>query len=295
MKENTEKVVVLFDRVDQTAITVIESLGGEIQKQEAVKDEQHPLIGKWVKCVCVDADKGGHFRNGKWYQCMSDVEKVRAFINDKGQKDGFHPHNNEYFNLTDARDYNPDEVKALVGKLVKHKESGEYHLFMEDHSDSCEVEGVAIQELTTSRMHIYEKTGDKYTLYNNYDLKDFKEKEVELLVPDSVKFYEWAGDIALEVSEGVVLCIETGHHGFVLTDDKDVSHLTPIKCKLVPVKYEDVQVGDFVVNDGCLSYPITYHMKHGDKKFCGLDPFGNFQFNQNNYSAGNKLNKVVRC
>ncbi len=38
MENNTEKVVVIFDRIDETAITVIESLGGEIQPKESVKN-----------------------------------------------------------------------------------------------------------------------------------------------------------------------------------------------------------------------------------------------------------------
>jgi hypothetical protein len=292
MENNTEKVVVIFDRVDKTAITVIESLGGEIQKQKAVKDEQHPLIGKWVKCVCIDADKGGHFTNGKWYQCMSDVEKRRAFINDKGQKDGFHPHNDEFFNLTDARDYNPDEVKALVGKLVKHKQSGEYHLFVECNHPLCEVEGVTVnRELLWKR----EKIGDQYVLYTEYDLKDFKEKEVELLVPDNVKFYDWAGDIALEVSEGVFLSIGDSKKGFVITSS-DAQTKTPIKCKLVPVKYEDVQVGDFVIIDsGDKNKVSNYSMKHGDKKFCGMLYDGSFTFNKDWYNGRIDLLKVVRC
>jgi co-chaperonin GroES (HSP10) len=289
--ENTEKVVVIFDRVDQTAITVIESLGGEIQKQEAVKDEQHPLIGKWVKCVCVDADKGGHFRNGKWYQCMSDVEKVRAFINDKGQKDGFHPHNYEYFNLTDARDYNPDEVKALVGKLVKHKESGEYHLFVAHEDKDCEVEGVVVC-IGSHRKNIHKKNGGQYVLYTEYNLKDFKEKEVELLVPDSVKFYEWAGDLALEVSEGMFLSVD-GSGDLTLTTAS--SGFTPIKCKLVPVKYEDVKVGDFVVpKRGLHNKSRAYSMKHGDDKFCSAY-FGSFKFNDVLAYKRAKILKVVRC
>jgi hypothetical protein len=160
MKENTEKVVVIFDRVDQTAITVIESLGGEIQKQEA---------------------------------------------------------------------------------------------------------------------------------------DNFKEKEVELLVPDSVKFYDWGGDIALEVSEGVILSNENDHNGFVLTDYKDI-HLIPIKCKLVPVKYEDIQVGDFVILlADCKGLIEQYSMKHGDKKFCGMLYSGSFTFNKDWRNGRIDLLKVVRC
>jgi len=295
MKENTEKVVVIFDRIDKTAITVIESLGGEIQKQESVEDEQHPLIGKWVKFV--DGGKGGYFTNGKWYQCIGDVEKLGAFICNEGERDGFYPHNDEYFNLTDARDYNPDEVKALVGKLVKHKQSGEYHLFMEDHSDSCEVEGVAIQELTTSRMHIYEKTGDQYIMYNSYDLKDFKEKEVELLVPDSVKFYMWCGQITLQVSYGIGLTKDIHEDSFLLCGIKEAEELTPIKCKLVPVKYEDVQVGDFILDESAPKGSIaSYVMKHGEGKYCVAREDGEFCFNQTWLSSGAiEFLKVVRC
>jgi hypothetical protein len=292
--ENTEKVVVIFDRVDQTAITVIESLGGEIQKQEAVKDEQHPLIGKWVKCVCVDGGKGGHFTNGKWYQCMSDVEKVGAFINDKGQEDGFYPHNDEYFNLTDARDYNPDEVKALVGKLVKHKQSGEYHEFVESDDPRCEVEGVAVKTLKLTT-HIYEKKGDQYTMYTNYDLKDFKEKEVEMLVPDNVKFYMWCGQITLQVSDGIGLTKDIHEDSFLLCGIKEAEELTPIKCKLVPVKYEDIQVGEFVVpKRGLHNKSRAYSMKHGDDKFCSAY-FGSFKFNDVLAYKRAKILKVVRC
>jgi hypothetical protein len=121
---------------------------------------------------------------------------------------------------------------------------------------------------------------------------NFKEKEVEILVPDNVKFYDWGGDITLEVSEGIFLTVD-GSGDLTLTTAS--SGFTPIKCKLVPVKYEDVQVGDFVVpKRGLHNKSRAYSMKHGDDKFCSAY-FGSFKFNDVLAYKRAKILKVVRC
>lgn len=257
-----EKAVFTFDKVNDTIITVVEALGG---KQVTQEKEKHPLVGMWVQCI---HGKDKSFTKGKWYQCEGYIYEARAFTNDLGEKDGFHPKNDEYFNLTDPRPYNPDRVRELVGKKVKHIPTGEYHEF---------VEGL-------------------FRPYEDYDLSDYKDIEEILYVPDNIKFYDWHGDLTLEVSDGVCLS-GSPTKSFILTDFPIKSKETyfPIKCKLVPVKYDEIEVGDFVTVYGLQDKITSYSMKHGDHKFCGMEDDG-FKFNEDWYDdeTGNLL-KVVKA
>jgi hypothetical protein len=127
------------------------------------------------------------------------------------------------------------------------------------------------------------------------EANNFKEKEVELLVPDSVKFYDWYGQITLQVSDGIGLTKDIHGDSFLLCGIKEAEELTPIKCKLVPVKYEDIQVGDFVTDPNFAKHEkSSYFMKHGEVKFCAARSNNTFAFDLTQHSKSPLL-KVVRC
>jgi hypothetical protein len=156
----------------------------------------------------------------------------------------------------------------------------------------CEVKGVAaLYDKQSNACHLSKANA----LYADYDLSDYQNIEEILYVPDNIKFYEWHGDLTLEVSDGVCLS-GSPTKSFILTDFPIKSKETyfPIKCKLVPVKYEDIQVGDFVVPNGGVDSVTNFCMKHGDHKFCGIGAYG-FLFNRDWYNEGSNLLKVVKA
>jgi hypothetical protein len=130
------------------------------------------------------------------------------------------------------------------------------------------------------------------------DVEPQPQEEI-LYVPDEIRFYEWTGDITLEVSEDWFLCYDSKNQAHNFIGGIKASPIamvmpTPIKCKLVPVKYEDIQVGDCVVPNGGVDSVTNFCMKHGDHKFCGIGAYG-FLFNRDWYNEGSNLLKVVKA
>jgi hypothetical protein len=292
---NNEKAVFTFEKVNDTIITVVEALGG---KQVTQEKEKHPLVGMWVQCVDWD---GKYHKTGKWYQVFCNNEHD-IVVKDEQSVDTeiLHPVFSTNFNLSDPRPYNPDRVKELVGKKVKHIPSGEYHEFVGvDSFDAfCEVGGVCVK--TKEEQHTFRGTLTGEFLYADYDLSDYQNIEEILYVPDEIRFYEWTGDITLEVSEDWFLCYDSKNQAHNFIGGIKASPIAmvmpaPIKCKLIPVKYEDIQVGDFVTVYGVQDKITSYSMKHGDHKFCGMEDDG-FSFNESLYSEyAGKLLKVVKA
>jgi len=288
---NNEKAVFTFEKVNDTIITVVEALGGKREQEK----EKHPLVGKFVKSK-YEGD------NEIWMKIVrveSDgiliVSRLPHMINDRmwrshDQDNNFVAYCSSNLDLSDPRPYNPDRVKELVGKKVKHIPTGEYHEFVKSENPLCEVKGVAaLYDKQSNACHLSKANA----LYADYDLSDYQNIEETLYIPDNIKFYEWEGDITLEVSEGIFLTLEVGKQGFLFCCDH-TSPKPPIKCKLVPVKYEDIQVGDFVVPNGGVDSVTNFCMKHGDHKFCGIGAYG-FLFNRDWYNEGSNLLKVVKA
>jgi len=122
------------------------------------------------------------------------------------------------------------------------------------------------------------------------DVEPQPQEEI-LYVPDEIRFYEWGGRITLEVSEGLGLSKDPDEDAPFLCGIKVADNLHPIKCKLVPVKYEEIEIGDFVVPTGGVDSVTNYCMKHGYRKFCGLETCG-FRFNQDWYNRESNLASV---
>jgi hypothetical protein len=289
---NNEKAVFTFEKVNDTIIKVVEALGG-VREQEVKPVDYSQCNWKWAECISRNNEK---ITVGKWYHFVKNAPNLDSlsFANDDGF---FYPLNEQIskcFNFKDVRPYNPDYVKELVGKKVKHIPSGEYHEFAKCNDDACEVKGVAVRS-NDVMIDLGKKSDDMYCLYADYDLSDYQDIEETLYVPDEVKFYEWGGRITLEVSESLGLSKDPDEDAPFLCGIKNAYGLIPIKCKLVPVKYDHIQVGDFVVSKYAkLDNFFFYAMKHGEDKFCGAD-FNSFMFNEEDwYDSDSDLLKVVK-
>jgi hypothetical protein len=66
------------------------------------------MVGKWYKYIGKSYNR---YTDGKWYECVGDINDDGAFVDNEGKRNGFCERNEEYFDLSNPMDYNPDEVK----------------------------------------------------------------------------------------------------------------------------------------------------------------------------------------
>jgi hypothetical protein len=66
----------------------------------------------WYKCI-----KGkvfySDFTVGEWYKCIGDLSKSFAFIDNKGDENGWAPRNHIYFDLDNPRSFDPSKRKLF--------------------------------------------------------------------------------------------------------------------------------------------------------------------------------------
>jgi hypothetical protein len=66
------------------------------------------MVGKWYKYIGKSYNR---YTDGKWYECVGDINDDGAFVDNEGKRNGFCERNEEYFDLSNPKDHNPDEVK----------------------------------------------------------------------------------------------------------------------------------------------------------------------------------------
>jgi hypothetical protein len=66
------------------------------------------MVGKWYKYIGKSYNR---YTDGKWYECVGDINDDGAFVDNEGKRNGFCENNERYFDLSNPMDYNPDEVK----------------------------------------------------------------------------------------------------------------------------------------------------------------------------------------
>ena len=69
------------------------------------------MVGKWYKYIGKSYNR---YTDGKWYECVGDINDDGAFVDNEGKRNGFCERNEEYFDLSNPMDHNPDEVKEEV-------------------------------------------------------------------------------------------------------------------------------------------------------------------------------------
>ncbi len=84
---------------------------------EKMEGDGYEFICKWLRCA--NSEQVLNFTTDRWYKCMGNFHRTGAFMGDFC-RGGFAPNNHKHFDLTDARDYNPDE---LIGKWIKRTDA----------------------------------------------------------------------------------------------------------------------------------------------------------------------------
>lgn len=67
--------------------------------------EAENLIGKWFKHIGKSCD---WFKKDKWYKCIGDIERKKAFLDDANEPNGIAPLNHIYFDLSNPQDNKPE-------------------------------------------------------------------------------------------------------------------------------------------------------------------------------------------
>jgi hypothetical protein len=112
---NTENKVISIGVGDKIKIEGVGTVQLVVVAPEQTEQpKQHPLVGKWVRCV--DAKKAMLFQENKWYQCVENPEKSLAFIDKRGNLNGFYGANHNHFDLSNPCDFDCNMPEAINPK-----------------------------------------------------------------------------------------------------------------------------------------------------------------------------------
>jgi hypothetical protein len=95
---------------------------GEMQNEEPAQDYSH-LIGKWFQCICTNSV---FFKLHNWYRCIGNPNEIFAFIDSSGDPNGFVGDNHIYFDLSNPRDTNPDEIERIIPFDIERWRTGDF-------------------------------------------------------------------------------------------------------------------------------------------------------------------------
>ncbi len=114
---NLNQIILLCENGEVTTDDGTKFQITEVKSETVAPDYSH-LVGKWVRCS--DSFDQDHFTIGKWYKCISNPAKPRAFLDNDMRENGFNygdeNKNPKYFDLSNPLDYNPTE---LIGKYYQ--------------------------------------------------------------------------------------------------------------------------------------------------------------------------------
>jgi len=201
--------------------------------------EPKPVEGKWYRFI--DAEKREAYTENKWYKHISSNEKHHFFGSNYGGENGWMRQSTyQFFDLSTPLDFDPE---TLVGKTFVWDDGGKF----------------SVKKIEWPRL--YDNDGhtcavlDLITLINTNTIKVL-DPEPTLTVPENVEFVMW-GRLSL-VYNGFILC--GVDNGFTFADVRmDFKRITNLK--LIPCKLDEVQNGEWVVDENEIDNPVLYRLK----------------------------------
>lgn len=139
-------------------------------------------VGNWYKCI---DGASMRFNTGKWYKCIGPTNKICAFIDNKGDENGWAGCNHECFDLSNPLPHNPETKPTLEEIETKHEQAPEptqkTEIRLDREKFSFTRNGCLIE------LNIYYNNRDYKLLYHNEATQDNHETLLELQL-EAVRF-----------------------------------------------------------------------------------------------------------